>query len=48
MLELESIIEPLVNQADQWGDLISPVSLDWCEMKVSQALRGMARIKLNR
>jgi hypothetical protein len=49
MLELESLIEPLVQEADTWVLEYSPaLSLDHAELKVSQALRGMARIKLNR
>ena len=48
MLELDSIIEPLVAKADTWIlESHPPVSLDRSELKVSQALRGIARIKLN-
>ncbi|KAL3419527.1 C6 zinc finger domain-containing protein [Phlyctema vagabunda] len=48
MLELEGIIEPLVMEADQWElESSPPADLDWFELKVSQALRGMAKIKLN-
>ncbi|EPE30812.1 hypothetical protein GLAREA_03779 [Glarea lozoyensis ATCC 20868] len=48
MLELESLIEPLVLKADTWVLESSPaVTLDLAELKVSQALRGMAKIKLN-
>ncbi|CAG8949070.1 hypothetical protein HYFRA_00002199 [Hymenoscyphus fraxineus] len=48
MLELESIIEPLTLKADTWAlESSPPLSLDSSELKVSQALRGMARIKLN-
>lgn len=48
MLELDGIIEPLVMKADTWTlESHPPVSLDRSELKVSQALRGMARIKLN-
>jgi len=49
MLELESIIEPLTMKADTWTlESFPPVALDKTELKVSQALRGIARIKLNR
>ncbi|CAG8981037.1 hypothetical protein HYALB_00008191 [Hymenoscyphus albidus] len=49
MLELESIIEPLTLKADTWAlESSPPLSLDSSELKVSQALRGIARIKLNR
>lgn len=49
MLELESIIEPLVLKADTWTlESSPPLILDSSELKVSQSLRGMARIKLNR
>lgn len=48
MLELDSIIEPLVSKADTWPlESYPAVSLDMSELKVAQALRGMARIKLN-
>ncbi|KAF8861682.1 hypothetical protein BDZ45DRAFT_671755 [Acephala macrosclerotiorum] len=48
MLELESIIEPLINQADTWTLSTNPQpALDQSELVVGQALRGMARIKLN-
>lgn len=48
MLELDSIIEPLVAKADSWTlESYPPVSLDFSELKVAQALRGIARIKLN-
>ena len=48
MLELDSIIEPLVAKADTWTlESHPPVSLDRSELKVAQALRGIARIKLN-
>jgi hypothetical protein len=48
MLELDSIIEPLVAKADAWTlESFPPVSLDSSEFKVAQALRGIARIKLN-
>lgn len=47
MLELDTFIEPLVNAANTWT--VSPAAkLDPAELCVSQALRGMARIKLNR
>lgn len=49
MLELESIIEPLINNADTWTLSTNPQpALDQSELVVGQALRGMARIKLNR
>ncbi len=49
MLELESIIEPLINNADTWTLSANPQPvLDQSELVVSQALRGIARIKLNR
>jgi hypothetical protein len=49
MLELEGIIEPLIIKADTWAlESFPPVSLDKDELKVAQALRGIARIKLNR
>jgi hypothetical protein len=49
MLELESIIEPLINNADTYTLSINPQpALDQSELVVGQALRGMARIKLNR
>lgn len=48
MLELEAIIEPLILAADTWTLSSSPaLGLDGGEMLVGQALRGMARIKLN-
>lgn len=48
MLDLDSIIEPLVTKADTWNLASSPpATLDWSELSVTQALRGMARIKLN-
>jgi len=48
MLELEGLIEPLIIKADTWAlESFPPVSLDKSELKVSQALRGIARIKLN-
>ncbi|KAH8602004.1 hypothetical protein B0O99DRAFT_680155 [Bisporella sp. PMI_857] len=48
MLELEGIIEPLILKADTWTlESFPPVALDKSELKVSQALRGIARIKLN-
>jgi len=48
MLELESNIEPLTNKADTWLlNSFPPVKLDMSELKVAQALRGIARIKLN-
>ncbi|KAH8650537.1 hypothetical protein BGZ60DRAFT_192792 [Tricladium varicosporioides] len=48
MLELEALIEPLVLKADTWAlESSPPVSLDSTELKVSQALKGIARIKLN-
>jgi hypothetical protein len=49
MLELDAILEPLISQADSWNLTSTPaVSLDKSEMKVAQALRGIAKIKLNR
>jgi hypothetical protein len=49
MLELEGLIEPLIAKADTWTlESFPPVMLDSSELKVSQALRGIARIKLNR
>lgn len=49
MLELDAILEPLIAQADSWNLTSTPaVSLDKAEMKVARALRGIARIKLNR
>lgn len=48
MRELDAIFDPLIAQADTWTlDPNLAVSLDQSEMKVAQALRGMARIKLN-
>jgi len=48
MLELEGLIEPLITKADTWAlESFPPVSLDKSELKVAQALRGIARIKLN-
>jgi len=48
MLELESIIEPLVASSDAWSlSSTSPGPLDWSEMSVAHGLRGIARIKLN-
>jgi hypothetical protein len=48
MLELEGMIEPLILKADTWAlESFPPVMLDHSELKVSQALRGIARIKLN-
>ncbi|PVH68792.1 hypothetical protein DL98DRAFT_542133 [Cadophora sp. DSE1049] len=48
MLELEAIIEPLIVAADSWAlSSTPPLSLDSAEMVVGQALRGIARIKLN-
>ncbi|KAH7411392.1 C6 zinc finger domain-containing protein [Cadophora sp. MPI-SDFR-AT-0126] len=48
MLELEAIIEPLIVAADSWTlSSTPPLSLDSAEMVVGQALRGIARIKLN-
>lgn len=48
MLELESIIEPLVRKSDSWILKTSPaLSLDESEAKVAQTLRGIAKIKLN-
>ncbi|KAJ5042448.1 uncharacterized protein L3040_004996 [Drepanopeziza brunnea f. sp. 'multigermtubi'] len=48
MLELEAIIEPLIMAADTWTLSSSPpLALDSSEMVVGQALRGIARIKLN-
>jgi hypothetical protein len=48
MLELDSIIEPLVAKADTWAlESYPAVPLDINELKVAQALRGIARIKLN-
>ncbi|PBP23522.1 hypothetical protein BUE80_DR005553 [Diplocarpon rosae] len=48
MLELEAIIEPLVVAADTWTLPSTPQpSLDSSELLVGQALRGIARIKLN-
>ncbi|CZT11182.1 related to C6 finger domain protein [Rhynchosporium graminicola] len=48
MLELEAIIEPLVVAADSWTlSSNPPLSLESSEMLVGQALRGIARIKLN-
>ena len=49
MLELEAIIEPLIVAADSWAlSSTPPLTLDSAEMVVGQALRGIARIKLNR
>ncbi|PBP25582.1 C6 zinc finger domain protein [Diplocarpon rosae] len=48
MLELEAIIEPLVVAADTWTLPSTPQSsLDSSETLVGQALRRIARIKLN-
>lgn len=47
MLELEALLDPLVNEANQWT-LDIPPSISDGEWIVSQALRGMAKIKLNR
>ncbi|KAL2070283.1 hypothetical protein VTL71DRAFT_13309 [Oculimacula yallundae] len=48
MLELEAIIEPLIVAADSWTlSSTPPLSLDSSEMVVGQALRCIARIKLN-
>jgi len=48
MLELEAIIEPLIVAADSWAlSSTPPLTLDSAEMVVGQALRGIARIKLN-
>ena len=48
MLELEHTIEPLTSKADSWAlESFPPVALDMSELKVAQALRGIARIKLN-
>ena len=49
MIELDSLIEPLVTQADRWTlTTCSTVTLDESELIVAQALRGITRIKLNR
>ncbi len=49
MLELEAIIEPLIMAADTWTlSSTPPLRLESSEMVVGQALRGIARIKLNR
>ena len=49
MLELDAIIEPLILEADTWSLSTSPpASLDSSELVVGQALRAIARIKLNR
>jgi hypothetical protein len=49
MLELDAILEPLVAQGDAWAlQPCSAISLDPFEGQVARALRGMARIKLNR
>lgn len=49
MLELDANIEPMITNADSWTLTSSPpTSLDSSELCVAQALRGMARIKLNR
>lgn len=48
MLELERIIEPLVAVADSWNlDTMPDLPLDEFEEKVTMALKGIARIKLN-
>ena len=48
MVELDNIIEPLISKADTWAlESYPAISLDITELKVAQALRGMARIKLN-
>ncbi|RDW66692.1 hypothetical protein BP5796_09441 [Coleophoma crateriformis] len=46
MLELEALLDPLCNEANQWT-LDASVKLTSGELAVSQALRGMAKIKLN-
>lgn len=51
MLALDATLEPLLAQAEAWAlesASFPPVALDESELQVSQALRGMARIKLNR
>lgn len=47
MIELDAIIEPLVANANSWKTW-PQANLDGFELCVGQALRGMARIKLNR
>ena len=47
MLELDSVVEPLVAEAESWSST-QTIPLDSQEMVVKQALLGMARIKLNR
>lgn len=48
MLELESTMDPLTTRADSWAlESFPPVTLEESELKVAQALRGIARIKLN-
>jgi hypothetical protein len=49
MIELDNIIERLTVRADTWVlESSPPAAMDAGEMKVAQALRGIARIKLNR
>ncbi|CAL3962902.1 unnamed protein product [Diplocarpon coronariae] len=48
MLELEAILEPLTVAADTWTLATTPhLGVDSSEKVVGQALRGIARIKLN-
>lgn len=47
MLELESRIEQMLNQADTWVPETFNSSLH-TEFDLTQSLRAMARIKLNR
>ena len=49
MQELDSIVEPLVTRADTWSlGPASAMSVDSSEAIVAIALKGIARIKLNR
>lgn len=49
MLELDTILEPLLAAADNWhASSPPPVGLDCSELCVAQALRGITRLKLNR
>lgn len=48
MINLDSVLGPLAEQADSWALASSTSYLETGEQHVAMALRGMARIKINR
>jgi hypothetical protein len=49
MVQLDAMLLPLIEKAESWArEYVSVVSIDPSEVQVTQALRGIARIKLNR